>query len=314
MTMMPRKTWSISADRLQQRIVRGVGEAEQQADLGDGVADNADDDDATDPAHGVGGGQVGDVQQAEAVVDGGEHHARDAEQCLAQRDGVDDREQDQPRQRVAAEGGCGDQVPDGEEAEHGQQFEEQADGHEGYAAEQDERGGEAATWGLDFALLGAGLAVFDGGGAGRRWGPCWRAPGWGGGPSGGSPMRRRSQPAGRRRGARRCRAGCSRAQGAVAMTFSQLHSRGTLRAALTVAMASVATWLRKPDAPTRIWAPRLSGATRMVAGGLAAGAGVAAGAGAAAGCGGRGGPGAGAGAGVGPVRPGAWCGRWLPGS
>ena len=127
-------------DRLQQRIVRGVGEAEQQADLGDGVADHADDDDAAGPTHGVGGGQVGDVQQAEAVVGGGEHHARDAEQCLAQRDGVDDREQDQPRQRVAAEGGCGDQVADGEEAEHGQQFERAGGRTRGV------RGGAGRAW------------------------------------------------------------------------------------------------------------------------------------------------------------------------
>ncbi|HEY2594865.1 MAG TPA: hypothetical protein VGK33_13280 [Chloroflexota bacterium] len=93
------------------------------------------------PTHGVGGGQVGDVQQAKAVVGRGEHHARDAEQCLAQRDCVDDREQDQARQRVAAERGCGDQVADGEEAEHGQQVEQEAEAYEGHAAEQDERGG-----------------------------------------------------------------------------------------------------------------------------------------------------------------------------
>ena len=143
--------------------MRGLGEAEQQADLGDGVADHADDDDAVGPTHGVGGGLVGDVEQAEAVVGRGEHHAGDAEQRLAQRDGIYDREQDQPWQRVAAEGGCGDQVTHGEEADHGQQLEQQADGHEGHAAEQNERGGEAAAWGFDFVGFGAVLAVLDGG-------------------------------------------------------------------------------------------------------------------------------------------------------
>ena len=57
-------------DRLQQRVVRGVRQAEQQPDLGERVAEHADHDDAPGPAHGVGGRSVGQCQQAQARLTG----------------------------------------------------------------------------------------------------------------------------------------------------------------------------------------------------------------------------------------------------
>ena len=69
-----------------------------------------------------------------------------------------------------------------------------------------------------------------------------------------------------------------RAHGSVAVTFSQLHSIGTLLTAPSVPTTRPDTWVRKPEAPTSTSAPRLFGTSGPdgSAAGSGAGAGVAA--------------------------------------
>ena len=147
-------------DRLQQRVVRGARQAEQQPDLGERVAEHADHHDAPGPAHGVGGQLVGQCQQAQARLTGGEKCPRDGQDGGAQRIGVDHGKEHETWPIRAAKRGRRDQVADQQKSERRQQFEDAAAKHQRHAPQQCEGHVAAAVGCFGLAAFGARLAVF----------------------------------------------------------------------------------------------------------------------------------------------------------
>ena len=146
-------------DRLQQCIVRSVRQAEQQTDLGDGVAEHADHDDSPGPAHGVGGQVVGYRQQAQARLTGGEQCPCDGQDGGAERVGVDHGEQHETWRVLTAESGRRNQMPDQHKRERWQQFQNTAAKHQRQAPQQREGHVAAAARRFGLAAFGARLAL-----------------------------------------------------------------------------------------------------------------------------------------------------------